>query len=277
MSLYEAASFSADALAFSLSAIVCALLARIAAGLSSHMAWLWVAALLIAILSTIKSPLVALALPLVILGWRVSLKMAIVLGLAVVGAWSAWTFGFALDESYAARLQTIPGGVSTHDQMQFLLSHPLAILSIATETLRQNTLFYIGSGIGAFMNAPLAIWFYALALIVGLVMFVGSSISEPIKMAPGFRLALTVAGLIATALTFGTLYLTWTPVGSSVVLGVQGRYFIPVLAVLALSVSGLRPPRTPATERLMAATLLFFSAISFAHVVEILLYRYYIA
>jgi uncharacterized membrane protein len=277
MPLYEAASFSADVLAFALSAIVCALLARIAAGLSSNGLWLWVTALLIAILSTIKSPLIALAMPLVILGWRVSPKAAILLGLAVIGAWSAWNFGFALDESYAARLRTIPGGVSTHDQMQFLLSHPMAIPSIAIETLRQNTLFYIGSGIGAFMNAPLAIWFYGLALIVGLVMFVGSSLSEPLKMALGFRLALAIAGLIATALTFGTLYLAWTPVGSNVVLGVQGRYFIPVLIILALSVSGLRRFHPPATERLMAAMLLFFSAVSFAHAARVLLYRYYIA
>jgi uncharacterized membrane protein len=276
MSLFEAASFSADALAYALSAIVGALLARIGSGFSSRLVWLWVAALLIALLSTIKSPLVALVLPLIVLGWRVSPKMALLLGLAVIGTWLAWNFGYALNESFDARLRTSPGGVSIHDQIQFLLSNPQAILSIAIETLRQKTLFYIGSGIGAFMNAPLANWFYVLTLIIGLLMFMGSSSLMPLKMALGFRLTLAAAGLIAIALTFGTLYLAWTPVGSSVVQGVQGRYFIPILAILALSFSGLRPPPTPTTELLMAVTLLFFSAISFGHVSKILLYRYYI-
>jgi uncharacterized membrane protein len=279
MPLYEAASFSADVLAFALSAIVCALLARVAAGISSSVLWLWIAALLIAILSTIKSPLVALAVPLMVLGWRVSARTAPLLGLTVIGAWMAWNFGFALGESYAARLRTIPGGVSTHDQMQFLLAHPQSIISIAIETMRQKALIYIGSGIGVFgfFNTPLAIWFYLLALVIGLVMFVGSSLSERLKMALGFRLALAVAGLIAIALTFGTLYLAWTPVGSNVVLGVQGRYFIPILIILALSVSGLRRLYAPTTERLMAAMLLFFSAVSFAHAASVLLHRYYIA
>jgi uncharacterized membrane protein len=277
MSLYEAASFSADALTYSLSAIACALLVRIASGFSSRLVWLWVAALLIALLSTIKSPLVALVVPLIVLGWRVSSKVALLLGLAVISVWLTWTFGFALTDAFGARQKPLPG-VSASDQMHFLLTQPLSIFTTAFQTLLRNTPEYVISGIGylGWLDAPLALWFYLLALASGLAAFVCSAVSEPFKSAPGFRLALAAAALIAIALTFGTLYLAWTPVGASVVEGVQGRYFIPILAILVLSFSGLRPPPTSTTELLMAVALLFFSAISFGHVSKILLYRYYI-
>ena len=36
------------------------------------------------------------------------------------------------------------------------------------------------------------------------------------------------------------LYITWTPVGSSTIDGVQGRYFIPLIAVLVLLLTGKR-------------------------------------
>jgi uncharacterized membrane protein len=220
MSLYEAASFSADAIAYSLSAIACSLLVRIASGFSSRLVWLGVAALLIAFLSTIKSPLVALVVPLIVLGWRVSPKMALLLGLAVIGIWLTWTFGFALTDSFGARQKPLPG-VSASDQIHFLLTHPLSIFTTAIQTLFWNTPYYVIGGIGdlGWLDAPLALWFYLLALASGLVAFVCSAVSERVKLVPGFRIALAAAALIATALTFGTLYLTWTPVGASVVQG----------------------------------------------------------
>jgi uncharacterized membrane protein len=278
MSLYQAASFSADVPAFALTAMICALLVRMALTPSPAKRWLWTVAFLIVILATIKSPLIALAVPLAVLGWRVSARAALLPALAAVGIWLGWTYGFVLTDAFDARLKTIPGGVSARDQVHFILSHPLSVIPIAIETFRQKTITYVASGIGVFgaFDTPLALWFYLLALASGLAAFTCSSVSEPVKASRHFRLALAASGVIATALIFGVLYLTWTPVGASVVQGVQGRYFIPVLLVLALSVAGLRSLYPPTTERLTAAILSFFYALSLCHAPFVLLSRYYI-
>jgi uncharacterized membrane protein len=278
MSLYQAASLSADVPAFALTAIICALLVRAALTPSPAESRLWPIAILIAILATIKSPLIALTVPLAVLGWRVSARAALLPALAAVGVWLAWTYGFVLTDAFDARLKTIPGGVSARDQVHFLLSHPLSIIPIAIETLRQKTITYVASGIGVFgaFDTPLALWFYLLALASGLAAFTCSAVSEPVKVSRPFRFTLAASGVIATALIFGALYLTWTPVGSGLVLGVQGRYFIPVLLVLALSVSGLTHFHPPATERLTAAVLSFFYALSLCHAPFVLLSRYYL-
>ena len=53
------------------------------------------------------------------------------------------------------------------------------------------------------------------------------------------RLYLGLVFLLGYLTTVGILYLTYTPVGSASILGVQGRYLIPVMPLLFLALSGL--------------------------------------
>ena len=53
-------------------------------------------------------------------------------------------------------------------------------------------------------------------------------------------LTVGVAIVAAVLLTFLTLYADWTPVGAKIVLGVQGRYFLPLFPIL-LACIGLSP------------------------------------
>jgi hypothetical protein len=56
-------------------------------------------------------------------------------------------------------------------------------------------------------------------------------------------LAIGAACLFATYLA---LYLTWTPVGAERIEGVQGRYLLPLLALLGLALPRLALPRATA-------------------------------
>jgi uncharacterized membrane protein len=48
---------------------------------------------------------------------------------------------------------------------------------------------------------------------------------------------------------FGTLYLTFTPVGKNIIEGVQGRYFLPLAAPLVMGVAAFVPIRIQMSER----------------------------
>ena len=56
----------------------------------------------------------------------------------------------------------------------------------------------------------------------------------------GLRAVCTAVLLIITILTFTSVYLSWTPVSDSEIIGLQGRYFIPLLFPLYLLVTGDR-------------------------------------
>jgi uncharacterized membrane protein len=53
------------------------------------------------------------------------------------------------------------------------------------------------------------------------------------------RASLLIVFLLACVMTVTSLYLSFSPVGSEIIRGVQGRYFIPVTPLLFLSIGGL--------------------------------------
>lgn len=112
-------------------------------------------------------------------------------------------------------------------QMQWILHNPMSFLTALANTLSVNN-FYFDSMIGVFG------WFnYTYKAIVYTVYFLifGYAIRELIsykkKIFPSY--VTLILFLICSAgflLPFVAMYLYWTPVGYSQVLGVQGRYFL---------------------------------------------------
>jgi uncharacterized membrane protein len=94
---------------------------------------------------------------------------------------------------------------------------------------------------------------------------------------PFARQGIVFAAVLASVgLIFLLEYLTWTPLGSPVVEGVQGRYFMPLAVIL--------PAYLPAIPSRMAARvflpvrlgLLAFPAISVCVMIIRVVHRYYI-
>lgn len=120
-------------------------------------------------------------------------------------------------------------------QMQFLLTHLSAIPGLLARTWEVYGTIYWISFIGdlGMLDTPLPQWFCAPALaVVGLALL--SSTSGPAR-SPWVAFAAVCLGVAAM---FGIEYLTWTSVGGPVIEGIQGRYLLPLAAVLALAVPG---------------------------------------
>jgi uncharacterized membrane protein len=278
MTLFQAASFSPDGFVFALTALACAIIARESLRPTKPDIWSIIAAtILLAVVSVVKAPIVALALPLAVVASRLSRVIAVACACSVLIGLVLWTLGFTLSEGFEARQRTLDN-VSTARQLHFLLSTPFSVLSIAVETIREMGAFYTYSAIGilGWLDTPLANWFYSLALATGLiVMLVNATAAR--TLSSGVRLALGASGILAAALVFGALYLSWTSVGSGVVSGVQGRYFIPIFLPMLLAFSGLfgRFHRTW-TDIAGIASIFMFHATSFAHVMWVMVVRYYL-
>jgi len=126
-------------------------------------------------------------------------------------------------------------------QMGFLLHHPLAPLHIAWRTLLSEgpTLLRETLGVLDWLDVPLPASAYGLIILI-IAALVALQATAGLR-----RTALPVMAVLlaSAALIFGLQYLSWSPAGSPVVEGVQGRYFIPLLlaATTLLPGSALRP------------------------------------
>jgi uncharacterized membrane protein len=236
MSLSQAGSFSADAQVFSLAAIICALIAREAGRELPAVPNLVVSALLLVLLATTKAPLISLVIPLAVVSWRRSRLLAAALTAVVLVLFAFWIDKFVLTEAQAIRASRL-GNVSASQQLSFLLASPFSVLSIAVHTIGSLWWRYIQGVIGIFgwLDTAMGKWFYYLAA------FCIASIAAITTTERSSRsnMAFLASAVLATALTFGALYLSWSKVGSDIVSGVQGRYFIPILFPAALALPGI--------------------------------------
>ena len=89
--------------------------------------------------------------------------------------------------------------------------------------------------------------------------------------------ALLVAAAILGACfaLFLSLYLVWTKLGEIFVLGVQGRYLMPLAVFMPAAIPFVVGPAPPAAARAAFAALLIFPPISLTVTLYAVLQRYY--
>lgn len=168
--------------------------------------------------------------------------------------------------------------VSAKEQLIFILTNPLFNIKLLTNTLINYWDFYLASFVGilGWLDTPLqpfAIYIvYALYVILSLVL--DTKVETHITLASSIKL-LTLGILITTFLCIlYSLYLAWSPLKNSVILGVQGRYFIP-LAILFSLVLPLHRKRGCRLDGLDACFYLFPFITIFVLIIT-LYYRYYL-
>lgn len=125
----------------------------------------------------------------------------------------------------------VPEGVNMIKQIQFLIGDPIVNMQMMGQNLLEGLINYLM----LFNFGWLSYGSNGLGLLY--LFFYGSvAVFYPreLRQSPATRIgALLVAAGIYVAITL-SMYLTWTPVGSSVVNGVQGRYFIGFLPLIPL-------------------------------------------
>ena len=272
MATIEAGSFSADMFAIAGSALLCALLARWAMSTSRpHWAALAAAAVLAACLAATKLPLIVLALPLAAIAARQRLAAGVALFALVCAAVIAWVTIFAPVSGYVHNSDHSPVG-----QVSWMLHHPLEAISTLALSMSEGAAWY-GKGMVGILgwgDMPLSAWFYVLAGIAcGLAAL--SAFTAPVRPSVRIRLACLLGAAIGVVLVFAALYIGWTSVGAPRVAGVQGRYFLPLLPLLLIGLSGwVRLPAGVSTSLGIAAMSLW--GVSTFHVAMALVTRYYI-
>jgi uncharacterized membrane protein len=125
-------------------------------------------------------------------------------------------------------------GASVERQTQFLLSHPFTLFSTAWNCLQEveRTLREF-IGVLGWLDTPIpAIVAVSYPHILVLVALISGQPDFLITGTQKLKIFLVLAGTVF--LLYLSQYLIWTSVGASTVLGIQGRYFIPVAPLFFL-------------------------------------------
>ena len=136
-------------------------------------------------------------------------------------------------------------------QVISILMHPIKYLQNCLYTLNLNGQKYIYSmfggelGWGEFTQLY-AIVPYTIALIFVWITITDQTIKDKFKLYQKVWIALTFIAIIG--LIFTSLYVQWTTLGSDSILGIQGRYFIPILPLIALLIGSNLKVKTDYNE-----------------------------
>lgn len=147
---------------------------------------------------------------------------------------AAW---FLLSQKYVdVRDYIIKNNVQPIEQIKFILKNPFAYVKILIETFQTTGEFYINTFIGsslALLNIDIPqiyITIYLISLVLLPLLEKCEESFEKYQKWIMIGIALILILLIITG-----LYITWSPLQSPLVSGVQGRYFVPVFILILLA------------------------------------------
>ncbi|MXQ72990.1 DUF2142 domain-containing protein [Clostridiaceae bacterium DONG20-135] len=130
-------------------------------------------------------------------------------------------------------------GVNTPAQVNLVLHNPIYFIKVMLNTLLKSGEFYFYSFIGrplSWLNVDV---YWALIFVYFIAMFLSIYIGKTKYYLKKFEKAwILVLSAIMVIGIFFALYITWTGVGGDIILGVQGRYFIPIVILLLLLLKG---------------------------------------
>ena len=174
-------------------------------------------------------------LPMLLPRFRLSRRLtATGIAIACAGVWSLCALMLATSNSSWDR------GVQPRAQIERLLLHPGLIVPLAVHTMtgRQGMegqpFFREFVGVLGWIDVVLPGWFYGIAGIA-LMLAILCTLVGTRPLLSSWRLGIAfLAAVMASALVFLLIYMTWSPLGFPVVDGVQGRYFLPIALLLSV-------------------------------------------
>lgn len=249
MTLAQVASVSADAMSFGIGFLWIAFVLAIAVDRKAGVSWKSIVVLvcLALALSQLRPPypllgLLVFLIPMKRFGGKVAIlacSAVIAASLLPAVAWNAAAAGLYVKPVVEQDIE--PAG-----QVKWVMKHPGPFWHRVKQDLKMRGLEYWEQLVGrlGWLNIRLPSWIiagFAAALAVSLFLSPRDSPSPHWWQ----RVALAVAILSGAVAIEFMLYLTFNPVGSVFIVGVQGRYFVPLvfLAACALSNSLLSRPR----------------------------------
>lgn len=119
-------------------------------------------------------------------------------------------------------------------QMEFIKTHPLAYILVLIKTFFVKTprLLITMIGVLGWQDTKLD-WITYIAYPV-LIYFAVCADNFDFKLEKWQKVLIGAVLIAGTVITYTSLYIMWSPVGNSVVLGLNGKYFIPLMLPLCL-------------------------------------------
>lgn len=281
MSLGLYSALTNDGMMIAVTALGCALICRpLSQGRPMQGRELAAAAICFALVGMTKAPYALFGLVLLAVDSVVPARRwkAAALVIAASAAWNLFTAIAVQVPLVNLAYATDPGA-----QIRYLFGDPLRIPGLAVRTLTSNWRAYSEAFIGVlgWLDTFLPKPYYPAAWTM-LIMAAAAAASW--KRPPQWRALPWAAALIWMGV-FGAihaaLYVTWNRVGSAIVEGVAGRYFLPLACFLALGLEGARPlvPDTVWGRRLrlgLTAAVLAFPLVTLMIVQRTVIVRYYL-
>lgn len=143
--------------------------------------------------------------------------------------------------------------------VSWIAVHPLEVLQMILRSIREQFSFYLeGLFIGRLTRFDLRLFWAFILLVVYVLIGMQHEKAFPLSFRQRASAALIFG---ATALViFVTLLVDYTPLGSTTVVGVQGRYFLPILPLLLLSLDSAHLQITGHLKRWLAAIVIACNA-----------------
>jgi len=211
-------------------------------------------------------------------GYRRKAAMIMLLLAINIVAVSAW----AVSTSSLDTRITVQPNVSPSRQFALLEQHPFRVVRLSWNTARDAGWYICTTYVAVIgwmdLNFPPSI---VLAYFCILIFACWTAGDWPLLPSPGNTALVVLPIVIASCLGIGLLnYFYWTAVGSSHVVGLQGRYFFPLTpAVFVLACSAARrlprPHSTPRMETRLNFAMIFISALFSASLVISIWSRFY--
>jgi uncharacterized membrane protein len=274
ISLYQMSSASSDAAIIALSVLFVALCLRF---VQSDGAAIRIALIVCLVALTTNKP-VHLAFVVLLLaayqrlGWRRAILFFSTACVVAVSTYIGWAY---LVRQFLPLAGTGFPNHNPYVQIHFLVAHPLALVPIVRNTLIWDGRRLISEVIGFFGwgELPLPPWFYKAGYaLLAAVLLIAVVNYKPMHRSRILLGSVAAAGVVASVSLAS--FIMWTPVGEMKIWGLQGRYFVPAVAMLAFLV--------PASTRLgglsntaLAVSTLGFFALSTVTTVRIVNHYYF--
>lgn len=128
--------------------------------------------------------------------------------------------------------------------VSYVLHHPLDAARVFYDTLMYQGDYYHQTMIGAYLgnvceslDVP---YFVIMILTAGLIMLPLSASEQDRQLLKKDKIIIAIVCIVISALLLGSMMIGWTPISSPVILGVQGRYFLPMLPIILLLIRNSR-------------------------------------
>ncbi len=167
-------------------------------------------------------------------GYLILLIVTVLFFLTEVAGWNLFAY---------SRYHDALSGADPLNQVKYILANPMQFIGTLAGNIWSNRVDYLRAWIAIYGLDywPVPIWTYYLygaGLLGALLIQENENIPQR-----STRTGLTITFIAAYLWTIVSLYLSYTPAGSDLVLGVQGRYFAGVMPLLFLALACLPLPK----------------------------------